>query len=178
MWGWFKYIFMEIYKDALTYNDQRYDVHYFEAENITSVPDELVVKAHGVCFWDGKMLLVNHPQWNVWAIPGGTREQGESIEEALIREILEESNCRVVDMNVLGYKKIIAPDGSFHYRAQYICAVEPVGEFEFDVAGNINKIIWINPCDYKDYIEEKGFREVVVRRAVDLYEKKLKGSNV
>ena len=74
-------------------------------------------------------------------------------------------------MSQSGIKKIITPDGEIHYRGQYICNVKPINEFKKDPAGNISKIMWIDPCDFKKYIEKKEFKEVVVERALDLRKK-------
>lgn len=160
---------MRIFKNAVTHNGYKCDVHYFDASHFDDIPNELILKAHAVCFWNNKMLIVNHPGWNIWGIPGGTREIGESIEQTLIREILEETNCEVLDYIPTGYLKIITPENDIHYRAQYICNVKPVGEFKFDIGGNIDKIKWIDPNDFKKYIEKKKFKEIAIKKALDLY---------
>lgn len=160
---------MKIFKNVVTHNGYRCDVSYTDSNNFDDISDELILKAHAVCFCDDKMLLVGHPDWNIWGIPGGTREKGESIEQTLIREILEETNCEVLNYSPIGYQKIITPENSIHYRAQYICNVKPIGEFKFDVGGNIDKIKWINPQEFKKYIEKKEFKEIVIQRALDLY---------
>lgn len=162
---------MEIFKNAISHNGLRYDVEYYDASHFDDVPDELILKSHAVCFWDGKMLLVNHPQWNIWGIPGGTREANEPILETLKREILEETNCETLDFTPVGYLKVISPDGDVHYRTQYICNVKPLGEFESDPAGNIDKIMWINPAGFGKYIEEKEHKRIVIEKALDLYRK-------
>ena len=96
---------MKLFKNAISYKGSRCDVFYINASHFRDIPDESIVKAHAVCFWDEKMLLVNHPEWNIWGIPGGTRDPGESIEQTLVREILEEANCEVLDHEPIGYQK-------------------------------------------------------------------------
>lgn len=162
---------MKIFKNAIKHNGYRCDVHYVDASHFDNIPNELILKAHAVCFWNEKILLVNHPEWNIWGIPGGTRDPGESIEQTLAREIIEETNCEIIDCEPIGYQKIVTPDNDIHYRTQYICNVKPIGEFETDLAGNVNKIIWIDPRDFKKYIEKKEFKEIVIQRAIDLRQK-------
>lgn len=159
---------MKIFKNAINYNGQRCDVHHVDSDNFDDIPDSLRLKAYAVCFWYGKMLLVNHPEWNIWSIPGGTRDHGESIEETLKREILEETNCEIIDYTPIAYQKVVSPDGDIHYRLQYKCNVIPLGDFKEDVAGNINKIAWIKPNDFEKYIEKKEFRKIVIQRALNL----------
>lgn len=157
-----------VIKDAIGHNGQRCDIHHVNADNFSKIPDNLKLKAHAVCVYDGKMLLVNHPQWDVWGIPGGTREPNESIEETLKREIQEEANCRVIDIKPIAYQKVVNSSGDIcHYRLQYLCNVIPLGDFEGDVAGNINKISWIEPTDFEAYIENKEFKRLVIRRALE-----------
>jgi ADP-ribose pyrophosphatase YjhB (NUDIX family) len=160
---------METFKNAISHNGQRCDVLYAHADTFDGIPDDLILKAHAVCFWDNKMLLVNHPEWGIWSIPGGTRELGESIEKTMTREIQEETNCKVLNYRPISYQKIVTHDNDVHYRLQYICNVEPLGEFKFDPAGNINKILWIDPNDYGKYIENKEIREAVLQRAISVY---------
>lgn len=162
---------MKIFKAAITHNGKRCDVTHVDVDNFNDIPNELILKAHAVCICDNKMLLVNHPEWDIWGIPGGSRELGESIEQTLIREIQEETNCEVLEYRPIGYQKIVSSDDEIHYRLQYLCMVKPLGEFEADPAGNINKIIWINPNDFKEYIEKKEFKEVVIQRAIEIFQK-------
>lgn len=159
---------MKFFKDAVTHNGRRCDVVHVDVDNFDGIPDILILKAHAVCVWDNKLLLVNHSEWDIWGIPGGSRDSGESIEQTLIREVQEETNCDVLDYKPIGYQKIISPDNEIHYCLQYLCAVKPIGDFEADPAGNINKIIWINPDDFKKYIEKKEFKEVVIQRAIEI----------
>lgn len=158
-----------VFERVITHGGERCDVHHFDVDDFDEIPDELKLKAHAVCVHDGKMLIVNHPEWDIWSIPGGTRDGEETIEETLKREIQEETNCEVINFIPIAYQKIISPDGSkYHYRLQYLCDVTPLGEFKSDVVGNINKISWIEPNKFEEYIENKEFKRIIIRRAIGL----------
>ena len=159
---------MKIFKNAISHDGCPCNVHHFDVDDLNGIPDEKILKAHAVCFCDGKMLLVNHGEWDIWGIPGGTRDPGESIEQTLKREILEETNCEVLEYKPISYQKIISSDDAIHYRIHYICNVIPLGDFEMDIDGSVHKIKWIDPGDFKKYIEKKEFREVVIQRAISL----------
>ncbi|CAN5135646.1 hypothetical protein BH09PAT3_BH09PAT3_6900 [soil metagenome] len=47
---------------------------------------------------DGKVLLVNHPRYNKWLPPGGHIELDEDPEQALYREIAEETGLTVTPL--------------------------------------------------------------------------------
>jgi ADP-ribose pyrophosphatase YjhB (NUDIX family) len=157
-----------IFKNAIEHNGHRCDVHHFDSIDFDKIPDELKLKTYAICFWNKKMLLVKHPQWDIWGIPGGTREKGESIENTLQREIKEETNCKTINYIPFSYQKIVSNKKDIYYRLYYKCNVLPLGKFKKDVGGLVNKIKWINPKDFEKYIEDKEFRRVVLQKVISL----------
>ncbi len=150
----------------VTYNKEKCDIWYTHADDFSQLPDASIQKAHAVCFYNGKVLLVHHPEWNIWGLPRGTRDTGETIEQTLIREIQEETNCTVQKMIPISYQKVTTPMQEVHYRVQYLCSVEPLGTFTQDPAGNINKIHWIEPQEVKNLIEQREIQQDLVARAL------------
>ncbi|WP_167628623.1 NUDIX hydrolase [Listeria valentina] len=51
---------------------------------------------------EGEILLQKRKDKNVWGFPGGAIELGESIEEALVREILEETGLQIKMKSLIG----------------------------------------------------------------------------
>ncbi|MFI9240821.1 NUDIX hydrolase [Streptomyces sp. NPDC053079] len=43
---------------------------------------------------DGHVLLVHHARSGLWTLPGGRVEEGETLREAAVREVLEETGLR------------------------------------------------------------------------------------
>ncbi|WP_328400436.1 NUDIX hydrolase [Nocardia sp. NBC_00403] len=58
-------------------------------------PDGLVTNIHVVCFVGNEIVLCRDDR-DVWLVPGGTREAGESIDECMRRELREEAGARPV----------------------------------------------------------------------------------
>jgi len=59
-----------------------------------------------------KILLIKRTDsmWgDAWSIPGGHVEYGESVKEALIRELREELNLEVLDFKFLAYEEFTVP---------------------------------------------------------------------
>ncbi|MEM2121950.1 MAG: NUDIX hydrolase [Candidatus Woesearchaeota archaeon] len=73
----------------------------------------------GVIKKNNKFLLTKRrsskTKWNKWQFPGGTIEFGETLKEALLREIKEEINCKV---QIITKKpltlELILPRDNFH----------------------------------------------------------------
>jgi 8-oxo-dGTP diphosphatase len=66
-------------------------------------PDRPVVGVGGVVIDNGRALLIkrgSEPLLGQWSIPGGTLELGESLQQGVARELLEETGLevRVLDM--------------------------------------------------------------------------------
>ena len=73
-----------------------------------------VVGVGGVVVRDGRALLIRRgkpPLLGRWMIPGGTVEVGETLVEALVREMEEETGLRVEPQQVLTVVDRIERDG-------------------------------------------------------------------
>ncbi len=74
---------------------------------------------------DGKILLTRREDFEVWCIPGGALEDGESLAEAARREIREETGMDVkLERLVVTYS---APQGPGNGRHILLFAGKPVG---------------------------------------------------
>ncbi|WP_455141522.1 NUDIX domain-containing protein [Candidatus Hodarchaeum mangrovi] len=64
----------------------------------------------GVVIYNSKILLVKlsyGPSKGKWLIPGGMVNCGETMTEALIREIKEESNQDVIPKSIIGIRSMV-----------------------------------------------------------------------
>ena len=91
-------------------------------------PSAPVVGVGGVVIRDGKVLLIRRgkpPLYGRWVVPGGTVELGESLEQALVREMREETGLEVVPLEILTVFDRIERDGDqvvYHYViVDYLC---------------------------------------------------------
>jgi ADP-ribose pyrophosphatase YjhB (NUDIX family) len=99
-------------------------------------PERPVVGIGGVIIDQGRTLLIrrsSEPLRGEWSIPGGTLELGETLEDGVARELLEETGIkvRVIDL-IEVFDRIYADDGTiathaekkprFHYViVDYLC---------------------------------------------------------
>jgi 8-oxo-dGTP diphosphatase len=67
-------------------------------------PERPVVGVGGVIIEDGRALLIKRgaePLRGQWSIPGGTLEIGETLQQGVARELLEETNLEVRVLDVI-----------------------------------------------------------------------------
>ena len=87
-----------------------------------------LVSACGLVRRDGFVLLIRN-QRRGWELPGGTVEQGETITEALRREILEESGIQCEPERLTGiYQNLAVKDG---YGPLEGMKIPPIFNFAF-----------------------------------------------
>lgn len=84
-------------------------------------------KVAAVVIQDDKFLMVRKAGKDVWTNLGGKPEAGESDEEALIREVKEELNCKAVIKEKLG---------EFENKAAFDDAIIHINFFLVELVGN------------------------------------------
>ena len=102
-----------------------------------------------------------------WAPPGGGIELGETYEEAVIREVKEETNMKVLSQKYIGYQDIYEPERIIR-QTRSVCIVEPYGPFVSDPDGDVTEIKLIDPADYKKYFDWGKVGERLMERALTL----------
>ena len=87
----------------------------------------MTLGVRGVVLRGDEVMLVRHGYTPGWHLPGGGVEPGETFEEALVKELLEEGNVRVT-----GAPKLHALFQNKHASSRDHVAVYVVREFEYD----------------------------------------------
>jgi mutator protein MutT len=121
---------------------------------------------------EGRVLLVRRgrePLKGQWSLPGGLVETGESLEDAVRREVREETGLAIRPLGVLEIFERIMRDTEgkpeYHYvLIDYVCAVSGGELCAGDDAGQVE---WVRRRDLKKLaitegtlaVIEKGFRK-------------------
>jgi 8-oxo-dGTP diphosphatase len=98
--------------------------------------------AGGVVLRDGLVALVHRPRYDDWSLPKGKLDDGESFEDAALREVEEETGLRcslvrelpAIEYEVRGRPKLVR-----------YWAMEVVGETPFVPNEEVDQLRWVEP---------------------------------
>ena len=119
-------------------------------------PDRPIVGVGGVVIRDGCVLLVQRAQEPLagkWTLPGGAVELGETLEEAVVRELREETGLEVRVLELVEAFERITRDESgrsrYHYvLLDYLCV--PVSG-ELLAGSDVSTAAWVRPEEFSRY---------------------------
>lgn len=131
------------------------DVIYREADPLVGLDGKILSGVHAFCFCGDKLVIVYAENKGYWTPPGGGIESGETYEEAIVREVAEETNMKVLHQELIGYQDVYEP-GRIVRQVRSFCIVEPIGDFVADPDGDITKIKLVDFADYTKYVNWPG----------------------
>lgn len=129
-------------------------------------PTRPILAVSAAIFRDGRVLIVRRarpPAGGAYTLPGGGVEVGETLQEAVIREVREETALTIEPVALAGYREAIvkAPDGRIErhfvilpFAARWI-AGEPVLNEELSEAA------WRLPGDLAGLPTTAGLAEII-----------------
>ncbi len=120
---------------------------------------------------DERLLMVRRghgPAGGRWSVPGGRVEPGETLAEAVVRELAEETGLEGVCGELIGWAERIGPDHHYvilDFRVHLLEDTEPVA------AGDAAEAAWV-PLDdvaglalvdgLAEFLHEHGILDVIV----------------
>lgn len=158
---------MEI-KSKYIGSNRTIDVLYKDIENESDVVGKKIQSVHAYCFYQDKLVVVYTKRKDSWTPPGGGVEVGETAQDAVRREVQEESNMRVIEQRFIGLQDMYDTDGVIT-QTRSVCIVEPYGDFLGDPDdGEITEIRLIDPKDYKQYFDWGEIGDHIMKRALEI----------
>jgi ADP-ribose pyrophosphatase YjhB (NUDIX family) len=116
---------------------------------------------------DGKVLIARRarpPAGGLYTLPGGVVEVGETLVEAVVREIREETALAIEPVALTGYREAIGKDDDGRIRRHFIIlpfaarwiAGEPVLNEE------LSEALWLDPAAVTGLKTTDGLAEIVM----------------
>jgi len=108
------------------------------------------------------LALRNHPPFEgYWCLPGGHIEFGEKVDDALYREIREETGLTIQEHRFLGYFTEYFPDLDWHAVA--LMFVVSAGGSEVRQESEVKELRWFSPQELRQMDLAFMHGEVVAR---------------
>lgn len=107
---------------------------------------------------DNKYLLQNRVKedWNGYALPGGHVEPGESIVEAVVREMKEETGLTILNPKLCGVKQFPIEEG------RYIVFLFQASKFEGSLCSSDEGIMhWVDVDEVQNLNTVEDFQELL-----------------
>lgn len=112
-----------------------------------SLPEIRRTAVRGIIFRDGKLLMVRSDFGEV-KFPGGGQEGDESDLDTLLREVLEETGCRVIPESVRPFGQVVEKRLSVHEPMIW----HQINRYYFCQIGDSREA-----CQYSDNEKKHGF---------------------
>ncbi|MGY4917611.1 NUDIX hydrolase [Streptomyces sp. 900116325] len=99
----------------------------------------------------GRLLLIHKTDNDLWALPGGGHDIGESVADTVVREVAEETGIAVKVDSVIGLytnpQHVIAyDDGEVRQQFSICFRAHPVGG-SLRTSSESKEVRWIDPAD-------------------------------
>jgi len=134
------------------------------SDNFSDLPQEKIGAVCAFCYYDGKFILVKNG--GLWQPVAGHVEEGETAEQALTREIKEESNTQLLKSYPLGYFYVSTDD---YYSTWYLCEVIPYGPFVSDPDGGVTEIIFVDFNEITKYLAPDDIGNLLLKRCEEVW---------
>lgn len=134
-------------------------------------PGRPVPAVSGVIFRDEEVLLVQRkvpPYAGRWSLPGGAVEVGETLHQAVVREVAEETRLEVEPVSLVGvYDNIVEECGRvrFHYTlVDFLCRL--IGG-RLHAGSDAGEARWVSLRDLDD-VDLTPLARAAIREALSL----------
>jgi len=115
---------------------------------------------------DGKVLIVRRarpPARGLFTLPGGGVEPGETLHEAIIREVREETALDIEPLGLAGHREVIARDRDHKVERHFVILPFAARWISGDVVLNeeLAEAHWLAPAELEGLATTEGLADIV-----------------
>lgn len=108
-----------------------------------------------------KVLVTQHSGHHGWDFPKGHLEQGESSEQAALREVEEETGFKGEIVEKVGQTEYFYyQDGERNFKTVVYFLMKYVGEGEATTAYEVSQMVWLSPDEVEKKLTFKDTKEL------------------
>jgi ADP-ribose pyrophosphatase YjhB (NUDIX family) len=131
-----------------------------------SYPSRPYLAVSAAIIRDGRVLIVRRarpPAYGVFTLPGGGVEAGETLRDAVIREVLEETALAIEPLGLAGYREAIARDADGRVERHFVILPFAARWLSGEVALNeeLAEARWLLPHELDGLKTTEGLADVV-----------------
>ena len=92
-------------------------------DNARTYPTRPYLAVSAAIFRGGRVLIVRRarpPAHGLYTLPGGGVELGETLEEAIIREVREETRLAIAPLALVGFREALARDAAGRVERHFV----------------------------------------------------------
>lgn len=133
-------------------------------------PQRPFLAVSAAIFRNGKVLVVRRarkPALNLYTLPGGAVEAGETLVEAAIREVREETSLSIEPIALAGHREVIARDDAGKVERHFVilCFASRWLSGEPVLSDELDDSRWVDPSELGNYRTTDGLAEIVTTAA-------------
>lgn len=122
-------------RSSFVYDNQTILANWYTIANKADIPDLPWEQVYAITNLNNQVILVSSTNSEKkFNLPGGHTEPGETIEQTITRELVEECNVRLLDWQPPGYQHLTKPDGTSIYQFRVYARCEKIGARMIELA--------------------------------------------
>jgi 8-oxo-dGTP diphosphatase len=136
------------------------------ASDPRAYPDRPFLAVSAAIIRDGRVLVARRargPALGIWTMPGGVVEAGETLIEALKREIEEETTMIVEPVALAGHREVLVRDDEKRLSRHFVilCFATRWVSGEPRLNEELAEARWLKPDELADLKTTEGLAEIV-----------------
>lgn len=130
-------------------------------------PDRPYLAVSAAIIRDGHVLVARRAKGastGVWTMPGGVVEAGETLHEAVIREISEETGIAIEPVALAGHREFITSDAQGRVQRHFVIMCFAARWISGDgepALEELSELRWLKPDEITGLTTTEGLAEIV-----------------